>query len=185
MTLQAREHVPELTGILSVGALGLVFAAVGGALPSDLLPRHDGLVAAIPHLNAVISVTAIGTISLGVRSIRDGQIDRHRRAMLASALLFASFLALYLYRLTVKGTTVFDGPTLIRQFVYLPMLAIHILFAMVCIPFVFYALLVAATHSVSELPETNHPRAGKIAATLWVISFALGFAVYLFLYVLF
>lgn len=185
MALQAREHVPELTGVLSVVALGLVFAAVGGAIPADLLPHYDGLVAAIPHLNAAISLTAIGSITYGVRSIRNGDVARHRGAMLASTLLFASFLVLYLYRLTVKGTTVFDGPTLVRQFVYLPMLAIHILFAMVCIPFVFYALLVAATHSVSELPETNHPRAGKIAAMLWIISFALGFLVYLFLYVLF
>jgi putative membrane protein len=185
MALQAREHVPELTGLLSVVALALVFAAVGGVIPADVLPHHDGLVAAIPHLNAVISLTAIGTIIFGVRSIRDGKVDRHRQAMLTSTLLFASFLVLYLYRLTVEGTTVFDGPTMVRQFVYLPMLAIHILFAIVCIPVVFYALLLAGTHSVAELPETNHPRAGRLAATLWVISFALGFVVYLFLYVLF
>lgn len=185
MTLQAREHVPELTGILSVVALALVFSAVGGLIPADVLPHHDGLVAAIPHLNAAISLAAIGTITYGVRSIRQGQVRRHRRAMLTSTLLFASFLVLYLYRLTVEGTTVFDGPTMVRQFVYLPMLAIHILFAIVCIPVVFYALLLAGTHSVSELRETSHARAGRIAATLWVISFALGFAVYLFLYVLF
>lgn len=185
MALQAREHVPELTGLLSVVALALVFGAVGGAIPEDILPHHDGLVSAIPHLNAAISVTAIGTILYGVRAIRSGNIRRHRAAMSASTLLFGSFLALYLYRLTVEGTTVFDGPTMIRQFVYLPMLAIHILFAIVCIPFVFYALVLAATHSVSELPETNHPRAGRIAAGLWVVSFALGTGVYLFLYVLF
>jgi putative membrane protein len=185
MTLQAREHVPALTGVLSVVALGLVFAAVGGVVPASAVPHHDGLVAAIPHLNAVISLTAIGTITVGVRAIRKRRVDRHRQAMLTSTLLFASFLVLYLYRLTVEGTTVFDGPTLIRQFVYLPMLAIHILFAIVCIPVVFYALLLAGTHSAAELPETNHPRAGRIAAALWVISFALGFFVYLFLYVLF
>jgi len=185
MTLQAREHVPALTGVLSIVALALVFGAVGGIIPADLLPRHDGLVAIIPHLNAAISLLAIGTILYGIRAIRRRQIARHRAAMLTSTALFGTFLLFYLYRLTVEGTTVFDGPTTIRQFVYLPMLAVHILFAMLCIPFVFYALLLAGTHSLAELPETNHPRAGRIATALWLISFALGVCVYLFLYVLY
>jgi len=185
MSLQASERVPELTGILSVVALALVFGAVGGVIPESALPHHEGLVSAIPHLNAAISLTAIGTILYGVRSIRQGNVSRHRGAMLTSTLLFGSFLVLYLYRLTVEGTTVFDGPTLVRQLVYLPMLAVHILFAIVCIPVVFYALLLAGTHSISELPETSHARAGRVAAGLWVVSFALGFCVYLFLYVLF
>jgi putative membrane protein len=65
------------------------------------------------------------------------------------------------------------------------MLAIHILLAMVCLPFVYGALLLAATHRVPQLRETLHPRVGRVAATLWLVSFSLGICVYLMLHVLF
>lgn len=185
MQSQVREHIPALTGVLTIVSLGLVFGAVFGAVPDGLLPHVDGLVGAIPHINAMLSLTAIGTISYGVVSIRRGEVQQHRRTMLASAGLFALFLLLYLYRISLEGPTSYPGPGLLYQYVYLPMLAIHILLAVLCIPFVYYALLLASTHSISRLPETNHPRAGRIAAALWLISFALGVLVYLQLYVLF
>lgn len=185
MQLQARDHVPALTGVLTIVSLALVFGAVGGVVPERLLPHVDGVPAAIPHVNAVLSLAAIGTISYGLRSIRRGDVATHRRAMLASTGLFALFLALYLYRISLEGPTAFGGPDLLYQYLYLPMLAVHILLAIVCIPFVYYTLLLAGTHPVAELPETNHPKAGKIAAVLWLVSFALGVAVYLQLYVLF
>ncbi|MXR51382.1 DUF420 domain-containing protein [Halovenus sp. WSH3] len=185
MQLQAREHVPALTGLLTVISLALVFGAVGGMVPEGVLPHVGGLVSVIPHVNAALSLAAIGTISYGVASIRRNNVVEHRRAMLTATALFALFLLLYLYRISLEGTTEFGGPELVYQYLYLPMLAVHILLAMLCIPFVYYALLLAGTHSISELPETNHPKAGKVAAVLWLVSFALGIAVYLQLYVLF
>jgi len=185
MQQQVRKRVPELTGILTVISLALVFGAVGGAIPKGVLPRFEGLIELIPHINAALSLSAIVTITYGILTIRRGEIDRHRKAMLASTLLFAAFLILYLYRVSLEGPTAFPGPDVIRQYVYLPMLAIHILFAVICIPFVYYALLLATAYPPSKLPETPHPRAGRIAATLWLISFGLGFLIYLFLYVIF
>jgi putative membrane protein len=185
MELQAREHVPALTGLLTIVSLALVFGAVLGAVPEGLLPRVEEVIPLIPHINAVLSLTAIGTISYGIVSIRRNKIAQHRRAMLASTGLFGAFLLLYLYRISLEGPTTFTGPDLLYQYFYLPMLAVHILLAILCLPFVYYALLLASTHPVSELPETNHPRAGRIAATLWLISFGLGVAVYLQLYVIF
>jgi putative membrane protein len=57
--------------------------------------------------------------------------------------------------------------------------------AMVAIPLVYYALLLAGTRPVSEIYDTKHARVGRLAATLWVVSFALGIVVYLMLYVIF
>ena len=105
--------------------------------------------------------------------------------MLASTALFAAFLVLYLYRISLEGPTEFAGPDAVRQFFYLPLLAIHILFAIVCVPFVYYALLLAATHDPADLPTTPHPRAGRVAATLWLVSFALGILVYVLLHLLY
>jgi len=181
----ARERVPELTGLLTAVSLALVFGAVGGFLPSSALPRLEPLVAAVPHLNALLSAGAIVAILVGVRAIRRGNVPRHRAAMLTATALFALFLLLYLYRVSLEGPTEFAGPAWLRQFVYLPVLTVHILLAIACIPLVYYALLLAATHSVAELPATNHPRVGRLAAVFWLVSFSLGITVYLLLHVLF
>jgi putative membrane protein len=78
--------------ILTVISLALVFGAVLGAIPTAILPRAPGWVYdAIPHLNAAISFVAILTIVQGWRWIRQGQILKHRTAMLTALTLFAVF----------------------------------------------------------------------------------------------
>lgn len=185
MAFQLRDRVPALAGVLTLLSLALVFGAVLGHLPGSLLPRFDALIELIPHLNAAISVLAIASILLGVIAIREGDIPRHRRAMLTTTGLFALFLVFYLYRLTLEGQTVFAGPSSVRQFVYLPILGVHILLAIICLPFVYLALLFAWTHPVAELPATPHARVGRLAASLWLVSFALGLCVYLLLYIIY
>jgi len=178
-----REQVPALTGVLTVVSLALVFGAVGGVIPNALLPRApEAVLEAIPTVNALVSAAAIGTIVAGIRAIRRGEVDRHRQLMVATFGLFVAFLVLYLYRVTLVGPTEFAGPAVVETYVYFPLLAIHILLAIVAIPAVYYTLLLAASYPISELSRTNHPRAGKVAATLWLVSFSLGIVVYAMLY---
>jgi putative membrane protein len=160
-----------------------VFTAVLRVVPASTLPRApDPVLAAIPHVNAAISVVAFGTIGASWRWIRQGKVARHRAGMLVGVGLFAAFLVLYLYRVALLGPTQFGGPAVVEQFVYYPILAIHILLAVVCIPLLYYVLLLGLTRPTSELSETNHPRVGRVAASLWLTSFALGVVVYLLLY---
>jgi len=183
MSEWARENVSLLTALLSAVALALVFGAVGGVIPSGLLPRaSDGVLAAIPHFNAAVSATAIVTIVLGWRAISRGDVQRHKAFMLASFGLFVVFLVAYLYRLTLVGTSEFPGPEIVYSYVYLPFLAVHILLAIACIPFVFHALLLAATRPYEELYHTRHAQVGFVAAVLWLISFSMGIGVYLMLH---
>lgn len=182
----AREHSLGVAGILSAVALGLVFAVVGGVVPSTILPRApSSVLAAIPTINAVISLAAIATITLGVRAARRRDFETHRRYMGASTGLFGTFLALYLYRLTLLGTTDFGGPATVERFVYLPVLAVHILLAIVCVPLVVYVLTLAATRPIADLFDTAHRRVGRIAAGLWLVSFGLGVVVYVLLYLVY
>lgn len=181
----AREHVPALTALLTAVSLALVFGAALQTLPVDLLPAPEALLAAIPHVNAVVSLAAIGTILSGVRAIRNGNVQRHRLFMLASFGLFALFLALYLYRVAILGPTEFPGPETVRTYVYFPFLLVHIAFAIVCVPFVFYALLIAGTRPIEAIYETRHRIAGRVAATLWLVSFTMGIAIYAMLYHIF
>lgn len=186
MRTRAADHVPELAGLLSMVSLALVFGAALGVLPGDALPRApDAVLATIPHVNAGISVAAIAVISAGWYWIRREAVRRHRWAMVAGFVLFGAFLALYLYKVSLTGPTPFEGPDRVATFVYYPVLAIHVLLAVVCVPLLFYVLLLALTRPVSEIPLTDHPGLGRITAALWLTSFALGTVVYALLYVVY
>jgi len=181
-----RYRIPALTTLLTLVSLALVFGAVLGVIPRHLVPHPgEAFLAAIPHVNAVVSVVAIGVIGYAWYAIRRGNVARHRLGMLSGVVLFALFLGLYLYKVTLHGPTAFAGPDAVYTFVYLPTLAVHMLLAILCIPLLYYVLLLALTHSPAELPRTNHPRVGRVAAPLWLTSFALGVVVYLLLYVLY
>jgi putative membrane protein len=178
-----RRHHRAVTAACSVVSLALVIAAARRAIPDAVLPSAPAwLLAAIPHVNAVLSVTAIVVILLGLRAASERRFDAHRRRMLTAFGLFVAFLALYLWRVALRGPHDFPGAG-VAELAYLAILAVHILLAIVCIPLLYHVLLLAITHSVEELPETSHARVARIAAPLWLVSFALGFVVYLLLYV--
>lgn len=184
--MNVSEHVPAVSGILSVAALALVFAAALQAVPQALLPRApDAVLHAIPHLNAAVSATAVGAIVVGWRAVRRGDVARHRVAMLATTGLFAAFLVAYLYRVALLGPVEFSGPPLVEGVIYPAILGVHVALAVVCVPLVIYVLLLAVTRPVPELRETHHRTVGRVAAALWLLSFSLGVVVYLMLYVLF
>lgn len=186
MENRVRRHVPSLTAALTIASLVLVVSAVRGLVPRAALPRApDALLAAIPSINATISVVAILVILAGVRAVRRGDVARHRRLMLTAFGLFLAFLVLYLYRVSLEGPTHFAGPEWVTTFVYYPVLAVHMGLAVVCLPLLYYVLLLAYSYPVAELRRTNHPRVGRVAAALWLVSFALGVVVYLLLYVVY
>lgn len=182
MERRVRRNIREVTAVLSVVSLALVFAAARQAIPGAVLPGAPAwLLDAIPHANAVISLAAIGCIVLGVREARARRFETHRKYMLAAFGLFVAFLALYLWKVALKGPQSFPGSGLV-ELAYFAVLAIHMILAIVCIPLLYYVLLLAWTHPISELPETNHRRVAKVAAPLWLLSFVLGNVVYVLLY---
>lgn len=185
MQLDARNRVPELAAALTLLSLALVFGAVGGVVPGAALPRVEALIDVAPHLNAALSLTAIVTIGYGIRAIRNGDVARHRVAMLTTTVLFLTFLAVYLYRISLVGPAAFSGPDAVYRFVYLPLLGIHVLLAILSVPLVYYVLLLAVTRPIAALRESPHPRVGRVAASLWFVAFALGLVVYTLLYVLY
>jgi putative membrane protein len=186
MDLRIRNHIPGLTAVLTILSLAAVFAAVLGIIPQSSLPRApETLIELIPHVNAVISTVAVITILLGVRFIRRGDVRRHRAMMLTSVGLFIMFLVLYLYKVILKGPAEFLGPDVIYQYIYLPTLAVHILLAVICIPLLYYVALIALSRPIEAIYESRHKLVGRVAASLWLISFVLGNVVYVMLYVVY
>ncbi|MFC4408396.1 DUF420 domain-containing protein [Haloarchaeobius iranensis] len=182
MQQMVKRNVPAVTAVLSIVSLALVFGAARQLIPKSLLPAApDWLVSAIPHVNAVISVVAVVVILAGLRAIKQDRWDRHRKLMGTGVVLFVIFLALYLYKVALKGPNTFPGSG-VAELAYLAILAIHMILAIACIPLLYYVLLLAVTRPMSELSETVHPKIGRIAAPLWLISFVLGTVVYVMLY---
>jgi len=185
MEVRIRDNVPALTAILSAVALALVFGAALQAIPPSLLPpANETLFAVVPHLNAAVSALAIVAILAGWRFVRRGEIARHRASMVTAFVLFAVFLVGYLYRVAHVGPAEFAGPAGLAT-AYYAFLAVHILLAIVCVPLLFYVLLVAGSRPVPRIYETGHARVGRVAASLWLVSFTMGIVVYLLHHVIY
>lgn len=178
-----REHVAAFAGVLAIASLAVVFAAALGVVPAALPRAPDTVLSTIPHVNAAVSLLAIVTIGSGWRAIRRGRIRRHRTLMLVSFVLFGVFLALYLYKVILEGPAPFPGPRTVYRFVYLPLLIGHVGLAMITLPLLYYVLLLGLTRPPAAIRTTLHPRVGRVAAALWLVSFALGIVVYLMLYI--
>ncbi|WP_267639931.1 DUF420 domain-containing protein [Haloarchaeobius amylolyticus] len=185
MEKTVKRNVPALTAVLTVVSLALVIGAARQLIPKSILPKApEWVLSAIPHVNAGISLVAIVVIVAGLRAIKRNDYERHRKLMLAGVGLFLLFLVLYLYKVALKGPNAFPGTGLV-ELAYLGILAIHMLLAILCLPLLYYVLLLAWTHPMSELKNTRHPTIGRIAAPLWLVSFVLGNVVYVLLYLVY
>lgn len=176
-------------GIATIIAAVSVYALLGYALtaepPARLPPAVARFVALAPHLIAIINATALACLLLGWRAVRAGRIARHRRYMVAAAALISAFLVLYVSRVALGGTKAFPGPAVVRAYLYLPMLTVHILLSILSVPPVIYNLLVGLTRPAGAVRMSAHPRVGRVAVAMWSVSLTLGLGVYLLLNVVY
>jgi putative membrane protein len=180
----AYEHPRRVTAVLSVLGYALVVGAFAGILPLPGLTREQVL--RFSDLIAVINTTALVSLLYGVYSIKQGQIRRHRVAMLTAFVLILVFLVVYLWKVgggfekeivIEQGHFLGQYASVIRP-LYLAMLAIHILLSALAVPVVLHAVVLGLTHPVSALPQTLHPRVGRLAVAAWSLSLFLGIVTY-------
>ncbi|MEM3053415.1 MAG: DUF420 domain-containing protein [Candidatus Caldarchaeum sp.] len=160
------------------------YAALGYLLlaPRELPETPSPLVEILPHAIAAVNSVAVVTLLSGYRAIRRRDIRLHRLLMLASFILITAFLTMYLGRLFLGGVKQFTGPQLIRDFVYLPSLAIHLGLSIVSVPLVLYNILTGLFTPVPEIGrKTRHRAVGRWAVRLWSLSLVLGVFVYFLL----
>jgi len=180
-TLRARVRARPrtVTAILSVVGYVLVGGALYGFLPL-FPPLSDATVNLFSHLIAVINTLALTSLLAGLYFIRRGEVGKHRAAMLTAFSLIVLFLVFYLWKTGGGFEKSIVAPEAVTV-VYLLMLAVHILLSVLAVPVVLYAVVLGLTHDVSELPETAHPRVGRIAVAAWSLSLFLGIVTYLLL----
>jgi putative membrane protein len=166
-----------------------IYAVLGVVLsmrpPATLPPGLASALGVFPSVIALVNALALTSLIAGWRAIRGRRLQPHRRFMLASAALIALFLVLYVTRVALGGTKAFPGPPAIRTYVYLPVLAVHIVLSVASVPLVIYNLLTGLTRGVPAIAGTRHPAVGRYAVALWSTSLALGIVVYLLLNVLY
>lgn len=133
--------------------------------PQILLPALNAL------LNLLSAVLAVG----GFLAIRRGQVQAHRRRMLAAAAASALFLASYLIKTMLYGTTPFGGSGLMRG-VYLVLLFSHLSLAMVATPLVLITLGLGLRGR-----DAAHRRLARFTLPIWLYVSATGVLVYLML----
>jgi len=177
-----KRHPLAAAGLLSAAGYAVVIGTFLGVVPGRVFP--DLSLAAVNRLaDAIALVNAVNVvvIAAGWRWIRRGEVRKHAAAMVSSFALILVFLVLYLLKIGGGGTKEFVGPAL-AYYPYLGMLAIHIVLSIVSVPVVVFALVLGLTHSPAELrASTPHRRVGRIAASAWLCSLALGVVTYLLL----
>lgn len=177
-----RRHPFAGTGVLSAVGYAVVIGTFLGLVPAGVYP--DLSLTSVNRLAdaiAVINTIATTSLVLGWYWIKQGAVRKHRAAMLTAFGLILLFLVLYLLKVGGGGTKEFVGPT-IPYYVYLALLAIHVILSVVSVPVVVYQVLTGLTHTPQELRErTSHIRVGRIAASAWIVSLTLGVLTYLLL----
>lgn len=184
---RAKANPRRVTAVLSLVGYVLVGLAFTPAAPFP--PISDGTVILLGDAIAVVNTLALSALLSGWYFIRQGDVRKHRAAMLSAFALILVFLVLYLTKVGggFERTLVIEESHFLGAYaglikpVYLAMLAVHIFLSVVSVPVVLYAVILGLTHSPAELRETIHARVGRIAVLAWSLSLALGVVTYLFL----
>jgi putative membrane protein len=181
----AKANPRRVTAVLSVIGYALVIGAFEGLIPLfPDLSRETVLL--FSDAIAVVNSLALTSLLAGAYFIKQGEVRKHRAAMLTAFTLICGFLVLYLWKVGggfEKSIVIREGQFLaayagIVEILYLAMLGIHILLSVVAVPVVLYAVILGLTHSPSELRETSHAKYGRIAAASWSLSLFLGVVTY-------
>lgn len=148
-----------------------------------------------------LAISSFGTIAVGLMVLlfgyyqaRSKNFKNHRSLMLVAAAVNAAFLIQYIVRFSLGQETHFTGPEIVKNFVYLPILVIHITLAIATVGLVIIHLKRSLSHEQwtnRNVPyfdkeyRGNHRSFGKITFILWAISYVGGITIFLFLYILF
>lgn len=179
---RVRAHPTATTAVVSAVGYVVVLGTLQGLAPAGLYPDLSlWTVNRLADAIAVVNATATLALLYGYRCARRGRIRRHRAAMLTAFGLILLFLVLYLLKVGGGGTKEFVGPQG-PFYVYLGLLAVHILLSILSVPLVVYQVVTGLSHRTSELAaRTHHRRVGRLAVAAWAVSLTLGVVTYLLL----
>lgn len=130
----------------------------------------------LPTLNAILNSLSVIFLVLGYRYIRQGDTERHKKAMLSAVTTSALFLTSYLIYHYQVGSVKFAGQGLVRTLYFLILIP-HVVLAAVMVPFILTLLYRAFREEFVQ-----HKRIAKPTLAVWLYVSITGVLVYLMLY---
>lgn len=133
----------------------------------------------LPTISTACIVISAVLVAIGWGKIRKGQIDSHKKTMIASAIFAVIFFIIYSSRTVFIGNTSFGGPDSLKTF-YTIFLIFHITLAT-------SGAVLGIISIWSGLKDrlNIHRRLGPVTSIVWFGSGLTGVMVYLLLYVLY
>jgi len=141
----------------------------------------------LPHLNALLNLTATVLLALALGAIKSGQVKKHKTLMLRAFAVSVVFLMCYLfhkltlYQVTGQWNRRFptEAPTGAR-ITYLAILIPHVILAMTVPVFALRAIYLAKNGRIIA-----HKKLVRYAFPVWMYVSVTGVLVYLMLYQLY
>ncbi len=146
----------------------------------------------IPILATTSFITILAGLVLvltGYIQAKKGNYKNHKFLMIYAVILQAAFLVQYVTRFLMGGETPFPGPDTVKNYIYLPILVIHIFTATLSIYFILRHVFEAKSN---ENPgpvfrgeyRTRHTTFGKKVFLIWMFSFTGGITIFIMLYLI-
>jgi putative membrane protein len=168
MTTQAPHANTQTDGIRSaIGAI-LAISAVATAFLFWLIYVHpaadqvNARFAFLPTLNALLNGLSATALLIGYTLIRGRRIAAHRAAMMTAFAFSTLFLVSYILHHALHGDVRYPVHAALRS-VYLPLLASHILLAIVALPLVLVTFFFSLT---GRIPQ--HRKVARWTFPLWL-----------------
>ena len=129
-----------------------------------------------PAINAALNLTCFVLLVLGRVAIARGDVETHRRRMLAAVATSVVFLVSYVIRFATTGAHKYPGDGLDR-IIYLSALLSHMVLAVVLVP-----LVIGAVRRALRGDLEAHKRMVRFTWPIWMYVSVTGVLVYLMLY---
>ncbi|MBF0214092.1 MAG: DUF420 domain-containing protein [Magnetococcales bacterium] len=134
------------------------------------------LIPVLPHLQAVLNLTAALLLLSGFQAIRRRDVETHRKRMIAAVIVSAVFLVSYLIYHASVGNVKFAGEGWIRP-VYFTILIAHVTLAAFSLPLIFFTLRRAPWPLLGSTCEP-HRRVARKTFPVWMFVSISGLVVY-------
>ncbi|MBI4547538.1 MAG: DUF420 domain-containing protein [Ignavibacteriae bacterium] len=134
------------------------------------------MIDALPTVNAILNSTSAILLATGHRFIKRGNVQVHRRFMIATFIVSILFLISYLTYHYHHGTTRFRGEGFIRP-VYFTILTSHTILAASIVP-----LAIITLRRGLKMAVDRHKKIARWTYPIWLYVSITGVIVYLMLY---
>ena len=165
---------PAITAILVVSAAACLFLLWLIYIHQAADTTHVRM-AFLPALNALLNALSAAALLIGYIFIRAKRIQAHRAAMIAAFAFSTLFLVSYIFHHALHGDVRYPVHAALRS-VYLPLLASHILLAIVALPLVLVTFFFSLTGRIRE-----HRKVARWTFPLWLYVSVTGVVTYILL----